>query len=101
MIVVNYWREKELDHYQSEYWCHIVGVINDGFEITMDAPLIQEAIENDPEFNPTEETLYEIYLERATIASDPVPEPAFAIVKVIEKVQNHETGEWKSPSIRL
>jgi len=99
MIVVNYWLE---DYDADSYSIHLAGIINDTFDLLVDPALIKEAIDVDGEFKPVTETLYELHLERATInTSYPHTELAFAIVSKIKKIQDTETGEWKTPPISL
>jgi hypothetical protein len=100
MIIVNYWHEKDYDPTTDGYSLHLEGIVNDVFDIVYDAELIQQAIDNDPDFEPKPETLYEIQLIRATIASDPINEPAFAIDRVIEKKYDSDCG-WVTPLVRM
>lgn len=101
MIIVNYWQEADYDSTTDGYYLELAGVVNDNLNLFSDPQLLQEAIDNDNDFEPKSETLYEIQLIRATIASDPVPEPAFVIDRVIEKVQDNENGGWKTPIVRI
>lgn len=100
MIVVNLWLESGTDPYLDGYHLDIAGVINDSFSLTHDVQLAFDAIDNDGEFTPKEETLYEIHLLRGTISSDPVPEPCFVIAHVYEKVKDHN-DQLITPLIRL
>ena len=102
MIVVNYWHDKDYDAETDSYSIHLAGVINDSFDLLVDPALIKEAIDVDEAFKPIAENLYELHLERATIeTSYPHVEPAFAIVDTIKKIQDSETGEWKTQAISL
>ncbi len=101
MIVVNYYQEEDYNPDTDGYHLHLAGVINDTLELQYDVELIQDAIENCSEFNPKNGVLYEIYLDRATIASSyPIVEPAFAVNKIIEKVYSEEYGHH-TPIVRL
>lgn len=100
MIIVNYWHDKDYDPINDGYSLELAGIVNDSLDLHNDIQLIEEAIENDDNFEPKDETLYEIYLTRATIASDPMPECAFAIHQVIEKVQDPDYG-WITPIVRM
>ncbi|MCP4356297.1 MAG: hypothetical protein GY793_11880 [Proteobacteria bacterium] len=97
MVVVNYFKEKDNDRYSLD----LAGIINDSYDILFDGDLIDDAITNDDDFNPEESTLYEVYLERATIAADPIPEPAFCIVYTVKKIHDPNDETWKSKLIRL
>lgn len=99
MIVVNYWLHKGQGDIDDGYEICLAGVINDSLNLIFDIPLIQDCIDNDTDFSPKEEAIYEIYLDRATISADPIPEPAFAIHHVVEKVVSPH-GEWETPLVR-
>ena len=97
MIVINYFKHKDED----DFLMHLCGIVNENLDLDYEPILLREAIENDPEFKPKEDTLYELYLTRATIASDPVDEPAFAIYNVLEKTYSKEIEDWINPIVRL
>lgn len=100
MIIVNYWRDKDYDERTDGYTLHLAGVVNDVLDLNHDIELIQNAIDNDPSFEPKAETLYEIQLIRGTISSDPIPENAFAIDRIIEKIHDQDIG-WITPLVRM
>lgn len=99
MIVVNFWLPKDHDRHTGEYEIHLAASINEGFDISRDSERITLAIDNDDDFKPKEETLYEIYLQRATIAGDR-PGDAFSIVNTIE-LKPQGNGTWGAPLIQL
>ena len=101
MIIVNLYFEEDYNPETDGFHLHLAGVVNDTVDLYYDPQLIQDCIENDPDFEPKAGQFYELQLIRATIASDPVPEPAFAIDRIIEKKRNKETGDWETPLIRL
>lgn len=101
MIVVNYFLEKDYNPDTDGNMLVLAGVINDSLDLDHDIQLIKDCILNDPDFEPKTATLYELQLIRATIQSDPIDEPAFAIDRVIEKVYQKETGEWITPLVRM
>ncbi len=101
MVIVNLYCDEDYNPETDGFHLHLAGVINDSIDLYSDVELIQEAIENDPKFEPKKGQFYEIQLIRGTIASDPVPEPCFVIDRVIEKVYNKETGEWSTPLVRI
>jgi len=98
MIVVNYWREKDCELH--EFNLHLAGMVNETLNLFMDVDLINECIFNE-NYSFKEEVLYEVYLTRATISADPIPEPAFAVFQIIQKKQNKDTGEWETPLVRM
>jgi hypothetical protein len=100
MIIINYWHEKDYDPTTDGFTLHLAGVINDTLDLYYDPQLIQDCIENDTEFEPKPETLYEIQLIRGTISADPIPEPAFAIDRIVEKTQDADCG-WITPLVRM
>jgi hypothetical protein len=100
MIIVNYFRDEDYNHATDGYHLHLAAVANDVLSLNSDIDLITEAIDNDPDFEPKNGVLYEIYLDRATIAADPVAEPAFALNRVVEKKYNADCG-WHTPIVRL
>jgi hypothetical protein len=93
MIIVNYWQDKDYDPTTDGYELTLAGVVNDSLSLTNDLQLIELAVDNDNEFEPKDETVYELYLERCTIAADPIPERAFRITRVVELKQDSE-GYW-------
>ena len=101
MIVVNYYQSEDYNPATDGYMLHLAGVANDQLDLNNDIELIQECIENDPTFNPRNGVMYEVYLDRATIASAyPIQEPAFAINRVVEMVYNHDYGHH-TPIVQL
>lgn len=100
MIIVNLYCSDDYDPETDGYDLYLAGVINDALDLQCDPQLIIEAIENDPDFKPEADNLYEIQLIRGTISSDPVDEPAFAIDRVIEKAYSVDYG-WHTPLVRM
>lgn len=103
MIIVNYWHDLDYDSSTDGYSLHLVATVNDLLDLMNDIQLIELAIDNasEDEFMPKAETLYEIHLSRATIDCDPVPEPAFAIDKVVQLRDEHGNGAWSAPIVRM
>ncbi|WP_028375999.1 hypothetical protein [Leeuwenhoekiella sp. MAR_2009_132] len=101
MIIVNLYCDEDYNPETDGFHLHLAGVVNDTVDLYHDPQLIQECIENDPDFEPKAGQFYEVQLIRGTIASDPVPEPAFAIDRVIEKKRSSETGDWETPLVRM
>ena len=101
MIIVNLYCEEDYNPETDGFHLHLAAVVNDTIDLYNDPVLITECIENDPEFEPKAGLFYKIQLVRGTIASDPVPEPAFAIDRVIETKLNPETGERETPLVRM
>lgn len=101
MIVVNYYRDEDCNPETDGYGLYLAGVINDGLDLHSDIQLIKDCIDNDLGFDPENGVLYELQLVRATIASDPIDEPAFAIREIIELKRDQHTGEFSVPVIRL
>lgn len=101
MIVVNYYRDEDYNPETDGYGLYLAGVINDGLDLQADIQRIIDCIDNDLDFDPKNGVLYEIQLLRATIQSDPVDEPAFAIREVIELKRDKHTGEFSIPLVRL
>ena len=101
MIVVNYFREEDYNPETDGYHLVLAAVINDSLDLNNDIDLITECIDNDLDFEPKNGVLYEVYLDRATIAADPVPEPAFSINRVVEKKYNNDLGTWDTPLVRM
>ena len=101
MIVVSYYQEEDYSPETDGYHLILAGVINDTLDLQDDVELIKEAIENCGEFEPQNGVMYEIYLDRATIASAyPIQEPAFAVNRIVEKVY-HEDYDHHTPTVRL
>lgn len=100
MIIVNYWQDADYDPKTDGYSLHLAAVVNDSLDFMNDIQLIESAIDNDFDFEPEDETLYEIQLIRATIEADPIPEPAFTIYSVIKKVRDPD-GDWITPIFRM
>ena len=101
MIVVNYYQEEDYNPETDGYYLVLAGVINDTLDLQDDVELIKEAIENCGEFEPQNGVMYEIYLDRATIASAyPIQEPAFAVNRIVEKVYHEDYGHH-TPTVRL
>jgi len=78
MIIVNYFLQEDGN---AEF--HLQGVVNDALDIYNDIQPLIDCVEN-IDFKKT--GLFEIYLERATISADPIPEPAFHAFKIIERI---------------
>jgi len=100
MIIVNVYCDKDYDPSTDGFYLDLVGVVNDTLNLYIDPQLIQDCVENDTNFKPKSGQLYEIQLIRATISSDPVPEPAFVIDRVIEKKYDPVFG-WCTPLVRM
>ena len=100
MIIVNVYYEEDYNPTTDGYNLVLAGVINDQLDLDIDPQLINEAIDNDQDFEPKAGQFYEIQLIRGTIASDPIPEPAFAIDRVIEKKYDIDYG-WVTPLVRM
>ena len=101
MIIVNYYREEDCNPETDGYHLHLAGVINDSLDLNYDIQLIIDCIDNDSDFEPKNGILYELQLVRATISADPIPEPAFAIIEVIELKRCKHTGEFLQELVRL
>ena len=101
MIIVNYYREEDCNSETDGYHLHLAGVINDSLDLNCDIQLITDCIDNHSDFEPKNGILYELQLVRATIASDPINEPAFAIREIIEMKRCKETGSFNSELVRL
>lgn len=100
MIIVNLYYEEDYNQDTDGYQLMLAAVVNDELDLNVDPTLIKDAIDNDPKFKPKAGHLYEVQLIRATIASDPIPEPAFAIDRVIEKKYDINFG-WITPLANL
>jgi hypothetical protein len=101
MIVVNYYQEEDYNPDTDGYTLTLAGVINDILDLQDDIELITECIENCGEFDPKNGVQYEIYLDRATIASAfPIVERAFAVNRIVEKVYHEDYGHH-TPIVRL
>ena len=109
MIIVSYIKEKSylgnadpsIDHVEFDQRIDIVGIINDAINVYDQSEMyrIMDCIDNDPDFNPEVDCFYELYLRRAQIDSDPVPEEAFCIDNVVKK--HYQDGQISDPIIRL
>lgn len=100
MIIVNLYCEEDYDPSTDGFSLHLAAVVNDELNLCSDPQLITECIENDSSFEPKAGKMYEIQLIRATIASDPIHEPAFCIDRVIEKTYDEDFG-WITPLVRM
>lgn len=100
MIIVNVYYEEDYNPATDGYNLVLAGVINDQLDLDIDPHLIKEAIDNDKDFEPKAGQFYEIQLIRGTISSDPIPEPAFAIDRIIEKKYDIDCG-WITPLVRM
>ena len=100
MIILNLYCEDDYDQNTDGFHLHLAAVVNDELNLYSDPQLIIECIENDPDFEPKAGQLYEIQLIRGTIASDPIPENAFAIDRIIEKKYDADFG-WITPLIQM
>jgi len=100
MIIVNVYYEEDYNPATDGYNLVLAGVINDQLDLDIDPHLIKEAIDNDKDFEPKAGQFYEIQLIRGTISSDPIPEPAFEIDRIIEKKYDIDCG-WITPLVRM
>lgn len=102
MIVVNYFIGAGYNRETDKPILSLAAVINDDLDLYNDIDLIDEAIDNDDEFEPKIDVLYELYLTRATIEADPIPEAAFKIDKIVEKKfdKGSDLG-WITPIVRM
>ena len=101
MIIVNLYCDEDYNPTTDGFHLHLTGLVNDTFDLYSDTDLITDCIENDPDFEPKAGQFYELQLIRGTIASDPIPEPAFAIDRIIKKVYNSEYESWETPLVRM
>lgn len=101
MIIVNYYREEDCNPETDGYHLHLAGVINDSLDLQYDIQLITDCIDNDTDFKPKNGILYELYLVRATIQSDPVDEPAFCLKDIVELKRCIHTGEFTTELVRM
>ena len=102
MIVVNYFQEEDYNADTDGYHLDLAGVVNDVLRLDDDIELIKECIENCGEFEPKNGVMYEIYLDRATIASSfPIVEQAFAVNRIVEKFYDKDICEHITPMVRL
>lgn len=93
MIVVNYYQAEDYNPDTDGYILTLAGVINDTLELQDDVQLITECLSNCDEFEPKNGVMYEIYLDRATIAASfPIYEQAFSVNKIVEKKYNEDYG---------
>ena len=95
MIICNFWLPSGHDFSESEYDLSIAAIVNDSYEIGNDEDKIIECLENHEFDEPLkEETLYELYFDRARIeAPFPAIDPAFAITNVRARKTSPE-GEF-------
>ena len=100
MIIVNIYCEEDYNPTTDGFHLILAGVVNDEINLYYDPQLIQECVENDPDFEPKAGKFYEVQLIRGTIDADPVPEHAFAIDRVIEKKYDADFG-WVTPLVRM
>jgi hypothetical protein len=101
MIVVNYYQEEDYNPETHRYHLTLAGVINDNLDLLSDIDLITECIENCGEFEPTNGVLYELYLDRATIAASfPLKEPAFVVNRIVEQKYSEDFGHY-TPVVEL
>jgi len=101
MIIVNYYRYEDCNPETDGYHLHLAGVINDTLDLNYDIQLIIDCINNDIDFEPKNDIMYELQLSRATIQSDPVNEPAFAIREIIELKRCIHDGVFYLELVRL
>lgn len=96
MIVAHYWKNIEPEEPRITF----LAVVNDEIEFN-DYDVASEAIANDDGFDPKEEVLYTLYLQRAIIESSyPLSEPSFEIVHFTEMEQN-ENAMWSEPVLQF
>lgn len=100
MIIVNAYYEKDYNPTTDGYHLILAGVVNDQLDLDFDPQLIKDAIDNDFDFKPKAGEFYEIQLIRGTIASDPIPEPAFTIDRIIKKKYDVNFG-WVTPLVQM
>jgi len=102
MIIVNYYQEEDYNANTDDYHLNLAGIVNDVLKLHDDIDMIKECIENCGEFKPKNGVMYEIYLDRATIASSfPTVEQAFAVNRIVEKVYDKDICEHITPLFRL
>ena len=101
MIIVNLYCDEDYNPTTDGFHLHLAGLVNDTLDIYSDPCLIIDCIENDTNFEPKAGQFYEIQLIRGTIASDPMPEPAFSIDRIIEKKYCNESETWVTPLVRM
>ena len=101
MIIVNLYCDEDYNPTTDGFYLHLAGLVNDTLDIYNDPNLITDCIENDSEFEPKAGKFYELQLIRGTIASDPIPEPAFSIDRIIEKKYCSESESWVTPLVRM
>ena len=101
MIIVNLYCEEDYNPTTDGFHLHLAGLVNDTLCLYSDIDLITDRIENDPNFEPKAGQFYEIQLIRGTIASDPIPEPAFSIDRIIEKKYCSKSESWVTPLVRM
>lgn len=100
MIIINYYQDEDYNPETDGYNLVLAAVVNDYLDLLNDIDLITECIDNDDNFKPENGVMYEIQLDRATIASDPIDEKAFSIFQIIRKTYYDSIG-WVTPMVRL
>ncbi len=100
MIVVNYYQEEDYNPDTDGYYLHLAAIVNDSLELLTEIEMIKEAIDNSMDFKPVAGVMYELYLERATIAADPIPERAFYLSQIKRKKYSEDYG-WHTPTVTL
>ena len=101
MIIVNYYTSEDYNKETDGYYLHLAGVVNDMLNLDADPELIKECIDNDTDFEPKAGVMYELQLIRACISADPMPEPAFAIDRIIEIPIDKNLGYHVRPLVYL
>ena len=100
MIIVNLTFEESYDPETDGYHLELAAVVNDTLDLFNDVDLIKDCIENDTEIERKGGSSYVVQLLRATIDSDPIPEPAFIVGSFIQEVYDPNYG-WITPTIKL
>ena len=102
MIIVNYYQEEGFNPDTDGYHLDLAAVVNDILRLDDDVQLIKDCIENCTKFNPKNGVMYELYLDRATIASSfPIVEHAFALNRIVEKFYDKDICEHVTPVVCL
>lgn len=101
MIIVNYLIDNGYNPLTDGYYLTLAGVVNDVLDLHNDIQLIIDCIDNSDEFTPSVGVMYELYLTRATIASDPVPEPAFFLDRIVKKKYDPDSCTFYTPTVNL
>jgi len=98
MIIVNYWQGLD----EEDVRIDLVSVVNDVFCVFTDPNILTEAIENQEDIEFKKETLYILYLQRASIeAPYPMADPSFGIVHHTELKDDYSTGVWSEPVLNF